>query len=131
MSTGFQSSDSGDRPSREPDPPADTTSRSVHQELLDQVLQATLSLGGGDEPLSPEELRTLTAVAKRRGEEPLSVETVTELVQVVLRLRFRTLADSRNQWERMTREIAETMLNDPQTLQQVQSLWTLLRESAQ
>ncbi len=131
MSSGFQSSGSNDQPARETDKPSDAESRTDNQELLDQVLQVTLSLGGGDEPLSPEELRTLTAVARRRGGEPLSVETVTELVQTVLRLRFRTLADSRSQWERMTRQIAETMFDDPQTLLRLRSLWKLLCEAAQ
>jgi hypothetical protein len=126
MSSGMQPSGSDDRPLREPD---QAEPRNVNQELLEQVLQATLSLGA-DDPPGPEELRTLTAVAKRRGDDPLSVELVTELVQTVLQMRFRSLADSRSQWERMTQRIAETMFDDPPTRQRIESLWTLLRESA-
>lgn len=131
MSQGFQSGGSPDRPSREVEQPRDPRDSVSNKELLDQILQTTLSLGrGGNDPLSPEELRTLTAVAKRRGGEPLSVETAMELVQVVLRLRFRSLADSRDQWERMTRQIAETIFDDPQSNDRLRSLWTLLCEAA-
>src|SRR6185503_2464919 len=98
------------RPAREVEQTA--AGKTLNQELLEQVLQVTLSLGPESEPLNAEEMRTLTAVARRRGNEPLSVETTMELVQTVLRQRFRTLAESRDQWERMTRQIAETMFND-------------------
>lgn len=129
MSSGHQSSGSSDRPSREVE--RDPRDSVTNKELLDQILQTTLSLGrGGNDPLTPEELRTLTVVAKRRGGEPLSVETAMELVQAVLRLRFRALADSRDQWERMTRQIAETIFDDPQANERLRTLWALLCEAA-
>lgn len=110
---------------KQPESPDSESARS----LLDQVLQATLAMGPGDEPLRPEELRTLAAVARRRRAEPLTVETVMELVQAVLRWRFRSLSSSRDQWERMTRQIAETMWEDPHSHPRLQQLFQLLCEA--
>jgi hypothetical protein len=134
MSSGSQSSGSNQPPSGELEQSADSADRrpNPNQELFEQVLQTTLSLErGGNEPLTPEELRTLTAVARRRGKDPLSLETTQELIQAVLRLRFRSLADSRGQWERMTEQIAHTIFDDPQANERLQSLWKSLCEAAQ
>jgi hypothetical protein len=130
MSSGYQTGGYGEQPSHELQRAAETRDKTEHQSLLEQVLQTTLALGrGGNDPLSPEELRTLTSIAHRRKAEPLSVETTMELVQAVLRLRYRSLAESRDQWERMTRQIAETIFDDPQTKERLESLWALLCEA--
>jgi hypothetical protein len=133
MASGSSSGGFEHRPPHELESATDSASeRRPNQELLEQVLQTTLALGrGGNEPLSPEELRSLTAIARRRCKDPLSVETTMELVQAVLRLRFRSLADSRTQWEKMTEQIAHTIFDDPQANERLQSLWKLLCEAAQ
>lgn len=107
-------------------PPAESASR---QELLEQVLQATLAFGPGNEQLRPEDLNVLLSVARRRRAEPLSQETVTELVAAILRQRFRSLATTRDQWDRLTGQIAETMWQDPQTQPRLHDLWTKLCEA--
>lgn len=127
---GSSPSGPDNQPTSEPNSTEEATAKASHQELLEQVLQATLSLGPANDQLQPEELKTLQGVARRRNSEPLSLDTVTELVQAILRIRFRSLSASRDQWERMTQQIAETMFNDPQTLPRLQSLWTLLCEAS-
>lgn len=132
MSAGFNSEPSRERAAEPLEDSAAQHAAAQHstaQALLEQVLQATLAMGPGDEPLRPEELRTLAAVAKRRQAEPLTIETVTELVQAVLRWRFRALSSSREQWERMTRQIAETIWDDPQAQPRMRQLFQLLCEA--
>jgi hypothetical protein len=128
MSSGFQPGKPGEGAPRPGEPASDR--QPPDSELLEKVLQVTQSLGIGDDPLDSDDLRALSAVARRRKGEPLSVEMVTELVQTVLRPRFRKLADSQDHWERMTSQIAETLYEDPQTLLRIRSLWTLLGEAA-
>lgn len=130
MSLGFPSDNSGSRPFSENKEKSASEASHVHQELLDEVLAVTLQLTGPDEPLQPEETRTLVNVARQRKNEPLCVETVMELVQSVLRLRFRRLVESTAVWEKMTRQIAHTIFDDPQTKSQMEKLWDRLCEAA-
>ena len=126
MSSGFQANDAGDRPFADAAPAA----KNEDQQLLDQVLEATLVLSPDDTPLTDEELRKLRLVARQRGGEELTVDTVMELVQAVLRLRYRRLAASAEVWEKLTRQIAESLFNDPRAQEKLRSLWTSLCEAA-
>jgi hypothetical protein len=134
MSLGFPSDNSGAREyseEKKPEPEANRVEEDrENTELLEQVLAATLQLTGPDEPLQPEEMRALVNVAKQRKNEPLSVETIMELVQSALRLRFRRLAGTTAQWEHMTRQIAQTLFEDPQAKSRLQQLWDRLCEAA-
>jgi hypothetical protein len=129
MSLGYPADNSGSHQYRESKKP-DAESEGESPELFEQVLEVTLQLTGPDEPLQPEEMRALVNVARQRKNESLSVDTVMELVQSVLRLRFRRLVESTTQWEKMTRQIAETLVEDPQAKQQMQRLWERLCEAA-
>jgi hypothetical protein len=130
MSLGYPSDNSRSPHYSDDKKPDDVDADRQSPELLEQVLAATLQLTGPDEPLQPEEMRTLVALAKQRKQESLSVDTVMELVQSVLRLRFRRLVNSTGQWEEMTRQIAQTLFEDPQAKSQLENLWTRLREAA-
>ena len=134
MSLGFPSDNSGSREyseEKKPEPDANRAEEDrENPELLEQVLAATLQLTGPDEPLQPEEMRALVNVAKQRKSEPLSVETIMELVQSALRPRFRRLVGSTVQWEQMTRQIAQTLFEDPQSKSRLQQLWDRLCEAA-
>jgi hypothetical protein len=129
MSLGYPSDNSGSHQYSD-DKKQELDAQREDPKLLEQVLAATLQLTGSDEPLQPEEMRTLVNVARQRKNEPLSVETVMELVQSVLRLRFRRLVGSTHQWEQMTRQLAESLVEDPNAKLQLQRLWEKLCEAA-
>jgi hypothetical protein len=107
-----------------------TGSKNESQQLLDEVLEATLELSKSDEPLGPDELKKLVAVARRRKSEPFTVETVAELVQTVLRARFRRVIESSSLWDRTTHQIAATIFEDPRAKERMRAFWQRLCEVA-
>jgi hypothetical protein len=130
MSSGQSSPDSTSRPFAEKEADPRASAKNESQQLLDEVLQATLQLSNPDEPLRPDEMRKLVAVARRRKADPFTVETVAELVETVLRLRFRRVVESTSLWERMTRQIAATIFDDPRTKEGMRTFWLRLCEVA-
>lgn len=130
MSAGYHSNDPSSRPLTEGSTEPAVDPKKETRELLDQVLEATLEMSGADDPLPPEQMRFLVAVARRRSAEPLTVETVMELVETVLRLRFRRLIPTSALWDKMIRQIAETIFEDPRTNERMQSFWARLCEAA-
>jgi hypothetical protein len=131
MASGQSSNDSTPPPATDKVTDPRASARNESQQILDDVLQATLQLSKADAPMRPEEIKSLIAVARRRGDDPLSVETVAELVEAVLRMRFRRLVDSSSLWERMTNQIASTIFEDPRSKARMQQFWERLREAAQ
>jgi tellurite resistance protein len=129
MASGHSSNHSS-RPSsdRESDPRASDQNES--RQILDEVLQVTLQMSKADDSLRPEELRSLVSVARRRRAEPFSLETLEELVQAVLRLRFRRVVESSSLWDRMTRQIATTIFDDPRAKEGMLKFWERLCEAA-
>ena len=126
MSAGRSANDPTSPRLADKEPDIRSSAKNESQQLLDEVLQATLQLSSPDEPLQPDELRKLVALARRRKTEPLSIETVAELVEMVLRLRFRRVVESSALWDRMTRQIATTIFEDPQAQKRMRSLWAQL-----
>lgn len=95
------------------------------------MLQETLQVVNADISLSAEEMRPLVALAKLRKGDPLGAETTRELVQAVLRLRFRGLVASSSLWDKMTGQVAQVMIDDPRTHERIRQFWTQLCEAAQ
>ena len=129
-SAAFNPDEGASRPFKEAEPllrPLRTPSPS----LLDQVLQETLAMASPDPSLKPEELDAMIGVARRYGPGALSLDAVADLVQTVLHMRFRCLSDARDMMSRMSREIAGTMRDDPQTWQRIETFWARLREASQ
>ena len=117
----------------QPDPAAenDVAEKAERQQLLDQVLLETLQVTSSETALTADELRPLLALARLRKGEPLGAETFRELVQTVLRLRFRSLVTSSSLWDKLTRQIAQAIVDDPRTQERVQQFWARLCEAAQ
>lgn len=128
MSSGRSSEGPSSRPPVEKELDPRASAKNESQQLLEEVLQATLQLSSADEPVRSEDLRKLAAAARRRCGEPFSVDTVTELVETVLRLRFRRVVESSALWDRMTRQIAATIYDDPQAQQRMRAFWQRLCE---
>ena len=128
-SAAFNPDEAANRPFKEAEPllrPLRTPSPS----LLDQVLQETLAMASPDPSLKPEELDALVDVARRYGPGEPTLDAVAELVQAVLRMRFRCLSDARDMMSRMSYEIAGTMRDDPQTWQRIETFWARLCEAS-
>ncbi|MGE0755680.1 MAG: hypothetical protein AB7O38_01605 [Pirellulaceae bacterium] len=130
MASGHSADSAGNRASVEKEAEPRASAKNESQQLLDEVLQATLELSSADEPLGPDELRKLAAVARKRAGEGLTVETVAELVEAVLRLRYRRMVESSALWDRMTRHIAVTLFEDPRSQERIQAFWKRLCEVA-
>ena len=65
---------------------------------------------------------------RRHKTTALGAPVVTELVNALLRLRFGQLTQSGDFWLRMSRWIAETLLEDPASRGRLETLWTQLSE---
>lgn len=113
-----------------PEPEAAVSGATESQRLLEEVLQATLQFSASNEALPAENLPALVAVARRRKDQPLTIEIVNELVDTVLRIRFRRVVESSTLWGRMTEQVATTIMDDPRTRDRMQSLWDKLCEAA-
>ena len=113
-------------------PPASDASGQSYQELLDRVLQQTLLTENSESQPRLESLDELLDLARRRRGEAFKLEPVgVELVQTVLGTAFRALVDSEDQWQAMTRQVAETLCEDPVSYDRLSSLWRRLHERCQ
>lgn len=98
-----------------------------HAEILEQVLQETLSLAGEDASLHGPERDALCGIARRKGGE-LESPVVAELVSAMLSIRLgHVVAPSLR--EPMARTIAETLWEDPRSRERLEALWRRLREA--
>ena len=128
-STGNSRDPDGDRPFAEPESEP-TKDRSEDPGLLDRVLQETLALTNPDSPLSQQDMEALIEVARRHATAEITVDAVVELIQIVLRSRFKSIAENERSFSEMSREIAVTVRDDARTWERVESFWARLCEAA-
>jgi hypothetical protein len=68
-------------------------------------------------------------VARRRQGEPFACDPVgIEMVASVLRVPFRGLMASDEQWQTMTVQVAQTLCDDPASYDRLKLLWNRLGE---
>ncbi|MEX2138939.1 MAG: hypothetical protein WD894_06730 [Pirellulales bacterium] len=97
--------------------------------LLDAVLQQTLLTEKAEAQERLESLDELLELARRRRGEAFLLDPIAvELVQTVLGMPFRALVASDDQWLSMTRQVAETLCDDPTSYDRLNSLWRRLNE---
>jgi len=124
-SSAFESGDAGEHTRPEVEHASDG-------ELLEQVLQQTLSMLDGDEEITPKQMESLIDVARRHRGSTLALEPVAvDLIRSVLDFRFDHIPISAERWQIMSRRIAETLLEDPQTHERIEALWARLTKAAQ
>lgn len=98
--------------------------------LMEKVLRETLLAEDGDKPIDPAELDVLLQVARRHAGESLSLEPVTvDLVQSFLAHRFGNQLRGAGDWDKMPREIAETLWEDPHSHDRLEVMWSQLVEN--
>jgi hypothetical protein len=113
-------------------PQASGAKEESYQELLDRVLQQTLLTDKSESQHRLESLGELLDLARRRRGEAFQLDPIgIELVQTVLGTPFRALVDSEEQWHAMTRQVAETLCEDPASYDRLSSLWRRLHERCQ
>jgi len=106
-----------------------TAEENGYRALLDLVLQQTLLAQGTEVDEKSDTLDALVEVARRRSGEPFALDPVAiELVQTALRNPFRGLVKSDQQWQTMTRQVAQTLYDDPTSHDRLSSLWRRLGE---
>ncbi len=114
-----------DAPGRQPSHAKEDNYRA----LLDLVIQQTLLAEQSETQERLESLDELLDLAKRRRGEAFSPDPVAvELVQTVLGTPFRALVASEDQWLAMTRQVAQTLCDDPTCYDRLNSLWRRLNE---
>jgi hypothetical protein len=128
-SAGSNRDPTGDRPYADP-ASASRGHRSAHSALLDKVLQETLAMASADAPVPPEDRNALIEVARRHATTEVTLDAVVELIQIVLKSRFCSIAEDPQYFSKMSREIAVTVRDDPRTWDRVQSFWARLCEAA-
>lgn len=101
----------------QPQPPTES--------LLRQVLDETIA--ETPEPLSPEELRALRAVAKRHRQAEFGVEPVgVALVDSLLALRVPGYQASEQECREMSQHIAAAFFDSPAARARLERLWNRL-----
>ena len=96
--------------------------------LLERVLEETLS-DGAVSHLDPIELRALAEVAKKYPGASLVADPIAaELVESVLKARFRGIQASATFWQQVSRQIATTLCEAPDTQEKLNRLWNQLSE---
>jgi len=100
-----------------------------YRTLLDLVLKQTLLAEDAEARDRLESIDGLIAVARRRKDEPFSVDPIgIELVQTVLQTPFRALVASEEKWLAMTEQVARTLFDDPASYERLSNLWRRLSE---
>jgi hypothetical protein len=100
-----------------------------YRALLDLVLQQTLLTEKVEAQERLESLDELLELARRRRGEAFLMDPIAiELVQTVLGTPFRALVASENQWLAMTRQVAQTLCDDPASYDRLSGLWRRLNE---
>ncbi len=100
-------------------------------DLLERVLQATLSATADGQPLDPAELAALRDVARRHRGAAVTLPLVADdLVQTLLRVRFANLEATAGFWRAAVERIAGSLLDDPTARDRLQALWAQLSEAA-
>ncbi len=95
---------------------------------MERVLEETLS-DGAVSHLDPIELRALAEVAKKYPGASLVADPIAaELVESVLKARFRGIQASATFWQQVSRQIATTLCEAPDTQEKLNRLWNQLSE---
>lgn len=130
MSTGAFGYDDDPRSAEPVDGPGggETTEPGARQ-LLDEVLQETVSVLSDSDPLKAEELNTLIDVVRRHGDK-MAEAGVFDLVQCLLRMRFGGLSKNKSQGDNVAQEITRTLLDDPPSEERLRLFWGRLHEAA-
>lgn len=105
------------------------TAKPGARELLDEVLQETLSVVSDSAPLSTEDLHKLIDVVRRHGDR-IEEAGVFDLVQCLLGMRFGGLAKNKLHWDNVALEITHSLLEDPPSDERLRRFWTRLYEAA-
>jgi hypothetical protein len=103
---------------------------SIDRQALEQALQETFLAAGSGGEIDPEEMEALCEVAARHGSEEITLDITAALIQAILTTHFRSLSAGISFWETVSREIARTLWEDPQTEARLTALWQRLREEA-
>jgi hypothetical protein len=99
-------------------------------EILQQVLNQTLSGMASSRELSPEVYAALLDVARRYPNEPLCLDPIAiGLVAGCLGVQFPALAVREGLSKRMCLWVAESLLADPAARQRLTELWARLGEA--
>src|SRR5687768_405504 len=118
-----------DQDSSRPHDEQRTPTGESYRELLDEVLKQTLVSRDDQTRERLESLDELLEVARRRRGEAFALDPIgIELVQTVLRIPFRALLASEDQWHAMTDQIARTLCEDPVAYDRLSTLWRRLGE---
>ncbi len=116
--------------SRSPETQAPAPS-AADRDLLESVLQWTEATLAADDLPEAADMDALREVARRYRGEPLSPGPVAvELVQAMLRTRFRAHVDWQPVWQNASTLIAETLLEDPGSRRRLEVLWEHLVRDA-
>ena len=99
------------------------------RELLDEVLQETLSAASDSDPLSAGELHQLIDIVGRHGSE-VAEAGVLDLVQCLLGMRFGGLSKNKSHWDSVAQDITRTLLEDPPSEERLRVFWRRLLEAA-
>ena len=98
--------------------------------ILDRVIEKTVSSDGLTESLPAEELAELLEVARRHRSRPLELEpVVVDLVNTIVRQRFKLPGMDPQRSDAMARELAESLFRSPHSRQRLDSFWSKLLEA--
>jgi hypothetical protein len=101
-----------------------------HADLMERVLQETLSATAQGQPLAESDMAALLEVARRHRGAALTLEPVAvDLVQALLRVRFATVAAADGLRLAAARRIAATLLEDPPSHDRLLVFWGRLSEA--
>lgn len=97
-------------------------------DLLDTVLQRTVSMLSADDPPDPGAMDAALAVARRHAGQALSPKPiVAELVRAMLDRQFeRSGPGAKALWQSLAGLIAETLWDDPAARERLERLWEKL-----
>lgn len=99
-------------------------------DLIERVLQETLTASATGAPLDSHEMAALQDVARRhRGADLTSQPVLVDLVAALLQARFSALAGRGPLCQTLAERIAETLWGDPLSQQRLYLLWARLTEA--
>jgi hypothetical protein len=99
--------------------------------LLEEVLEETAEASGMQEPLQDPERERIRQVVQRHRGRPLVLDPVAvELVEAVLLVSFPQLAGSSALAYSMAKQVAATLMEDPQVRPRLAALWERLGGTA-
>jgi hypothetical protein len=106
-------------------PPA-LASDAAEVPLLEKVLQETRGVCDLEEPADEADRLALREVARRYEGQMLTVDLAAELVGTIVRAHFPVLAGHPELCGSVSRQVAETLLEDPVAQGRLEALWRRL-----